>query len=204
MPPEMEVSHRRAPRLDADTREVRRLVAEAARGDAAALRVLYDRFSGTAMAVALRIVGSRGEAEEILQEAFLEVWRRAPEYDAARGEPGAWITTIVRSRSLDRLRSRASAERTAVASAEQELVPPAPSPLEDAERRLERERIGAALAALPAEQRGAVELAYYEGLSHSEIAARTGAPLGTVKTRIKLAVDKLAQLLGAPRPRRLQ
>lgn len=192
----MEASSARGRLAQVDGEELRQAVAGCARGDAQALRLLYDRLSPMAMALALRILGSRGEAEEILQEAFLEVWRRAREYDPRRGAPGAWVTTIVRSRALDRVRARASATRTAVASAEQVIVPPAPSPLEDTERRVERERIVAALAALPSEQRGAIELAYYEGLSHSEIAARTGTPLGTVKTRIKLAVDKLAQLLG--------
>jgi RNA polymerase sigma-70 factor, ECF subfamily len=174
----------------------RRLVERAAAGDAAALRSLYERYSGLGLALALRIVGRRSEAEEVLQEAFLAVWRRAPEYDAGRGEVGAWITTIVRTRALDRVRARAAAARMVAAQAAEPAPPPPPSPLEDAERKRAREEVGAALAALPDEQRRALELAYYDGLSQTEIAARTGAPLGTVKTRIKLAVDKLAGLLG--------
>ena len=170
-----------------------------ARGDATALRLLYDRLAPRALALAQRIVRVPGDAEEIVQEAFLQVWRRASEYDPARGDPDAWVVTIVRSRALDRLRARASVERTVLASAAEPVQPSAVSPLEDAERRVERERITTALATLPVEQRSCLELAYYEGLSHSQIAERTGAPLGTVKTRLKLAVDKLGALLGGSR-----
>jgi RNA polymerase sigma-70 factor (ECF subfamily) len=180
---------------EGERRELRSLVDRAARGDAEALRLLYDRLAPRAMAIAVRVLGARGEAEEVVQEVFLEVWRRARDYDATRGEPAAWITMIVRSRALDRLRTRATSERTAASSAREPAPPPSPSPAEDAEKRMERERVAAAMATLPGEQRVAVELAYWEGLSHSEIAERTGAPLGTVKTRIKLAVEKLGQML---------
>jgi RNA polymerase sigma-70 factor (ECF subfamily) len=180
-------------------REARAWVERCARGDAGALRLLYDRLAPRALALAQRILRVPGDAEEIVQEAFLQVWRHAAEYSPARGEPDAWVVTIVRSRALDRLRSRASTERTALASAAESVQAPAVSPLEDAERRVERERVTAALVALPDEQRKCLELAYYEGLSHSQIAERTGAPLGTVKTRLKLAVDKLGALLGGLR-----
>lgn len=185
---------------DSERRELRALVERAARGESEGLRLLYERLAARAMAVALRVLGSRGEAEEVVQEVFLEVWRRAREYDATRGEPAAWIIMIVRSRAVDRLRARATSERTVASSAREPAPPPGPSPLEDAERRMERERVAAALAALPGEQRAAVEMAYWEGLSHSEIAARTGTPLGTVKTRIKLAVEKLGQMLRGATP----
>jgi RNA polymerase sigma-70 factor (ECF subfamily) len=181
--------------LELESAELRRQVERAARGDAAGLRALYDRLAPRALALALRILGARGEAEEVVQEAFLEVWRRARDYDPARAEPSSWVVMITRSRALDRLRSRSTAERTAQSSAQEPREPAAPSPLEEAERRGARERIARALASLPAEQLQAIELAYYQGLSHSEIAARTGTPLGTVKTRIKLAMDKLAALL---------
>jgi RNA polymerase sigma-70 factor, ECF subfamily len=105
----------------------------------------------------------------------------------------------VRSRSIDRLRSQASAARTVQASANEPPSAGTISPLEDTVRRAERERVTAALTALPDEQRTCLELAYYEGLSHSQIAERTGAPLGTVKTRLKLAVDKLGVILGDAR-----
>lgn len=180
-------------------RELRAWVERCARGDASALRLLYDRLAPRALALAQRILRLPGDAEEIVQEAFLQVWRRAGEYNPARGEPDAWVVTIVRSRALDRLRSRASVERTALASAAEPVQTSTVSPLEDAERRVERERVTAALGALPVEQRTCLELAYYEGLSHSQIAERTGSPLGTVKTRLKLAVEKLGVLLGGSR-----
>jgi RNA polymerase sigma-70 factor (ECF subfamily) len=107
-----------------------------------------------------------------------------------------WLLTIARSRAIDRLRARAVRERTTQSV---EAPPPRPSPVEDLEQRMARERIQLALAELPAEQREALELAYFEGLSQREIAARTGDPLGTVKTRVRLAVMKLAGLLGGLR-----
>ncbi|MBY0279415.1 sigma-70 family RNA polymerase sigma factor [Candidatus Binatia bacterium] len=176
------------------------LLARVSGGDAAALRVLYDGCAGRALSIAYRILGSRSEAEEVVQETFVQVWRQAASYDASRGGAMAWIATIVRSRALDRLRSRAASER-AVARSEDETDPPtAPAPPELAAQRELRAQVTAALAALPVEQRSAIELAYYEGLSHSEIAARLGDPLGTVKTRVRLGLAKLASVLGAHHP----
>jgi len=180
-------------------RELRHWIERCGRGDAGALRLFYDRLAPRALALAARILRTQSDAEEVVQESFLHVWKRARDYDPTRGEPDAWLVTIVRSRAIDRLRSRASAERTVLASAKEPPPPSAISPLEDAEKRAERERIAAALGGLPDEQRTCLELAYYEGLSHSQIAERTGAPLGTVKTRLKLAVDKLGLLLGGSR-----
>jgi RNA polymerase sigma-70 factor (ECF subfamily) len=177
------------------------LLARVAGGDAAALRTLYDVCAGRAMSIAYRVLASRSEAEEVVQETFVQVWRQAASYDASRGGAMAWIATIVRSRALDRLRSRAASER-AVARSEDDpdAQPTAPAPAEVAAQRELRAQVMAALAALPVEQRSAIELAYYEGLSHSEIAARLGDPLGTVKTRVRLGLAKLASVLGAHRP----
>ena len=177
------------------------LLARVSGGDAAALRTLYDVCAGRAMSIAYRVLASRSEAEEVVQETFVQVWRQAASYDASRGGAMAWIATIVRSRALDRLRSRAASER-AVARSEDDpdAQPTAPAPAELAAQRELRAQVMAALAALPVEQRSAIELAYYEGLSHSEIAARLGDPLGTVKTRVRLGLAKLASVLGAHRP----
>ena len=147
------------------------------------------------MGVALRVLRERADAEEVLQETFIEVWRRAREYAPSRGSVEAWLLTIARTRAIDRLRSRAARGRMAEAvSAEPaQAVPKLPDMLsataEDAMR------VQAALCALPVEQRMALELAYWEGLSQTEIATRTGQPLGTVKTRVRLALLKLARLL---------
>ena len=177
------------------------LLARVSGGDAAALRTLYDVCAGRAMSIAYRVLASRSEAEEVVQETFVQVWRQAASYDASRGGAMAWVATIVRSRALDRLRSRAASER-AVARSEDDpdAQPTAPAPADLAAQRELRAQVMAALAALPVEQRSAIELAYYEGLSHSEIAARLGDPLGTVKTRVRLGLAKLASVLGAHRP----
>jgi RNA polymerase sigma-70 factor (ECF subfamily) len=170
------------------------LLRRVAAGDARALRRLYDRCAPTALALALRILRNRAEAEDTLQDAFLEAWKRAKSFDPRRGSATAWVMTIARSRALDRLRARGSVDRTAQAVAREQALP-LPLPIESAEQRQERDRLQRALSALPPEQRAVLELAYFEGLTQSEIAARTGDPLGTVKTRCRLALDKLAGLL---------
>lgn len=187
-----------APGPSAEAGEDARVLAAVARGDRAGLRTLYERHAGRALAIALRIMHSRAEAEEVVQDTFLEVWRRAAQYDRSRGSAGVWIATIARSRAIDRVRARGTAERTASAAAAE---PPseARGVLEEVEQRSARERIAAALGELPAEQRTAIELAYFEGLSQSEIAARTGDPLGTVKSRIRIALGRLASVFGATR-----
>ena len=173
----------------------RALLERVALGDSAALRALYERCSGRAFSIALRILRSRHEAEEVLQETFLHVWRRAKDYDAVRGGPEAWIVTIARSRAIDRLRSAGVAARAV--ENKDDFAPTAanPMPIEMAEQRQSRELVEIALKELPPEQRAVVELAYFEGLTQREIADRTGDPLGTVKTRVRLALFKLASVL---------
>jgi RNA polymerase sigma-70 factor (ECF subfamily) len=162
-----------------------------------ALRALYDLCSRKVMAVALRLLGDRAEAEDVVQETFLELWRRAKEYDPARADPTTWAIVIGRSRALDRLRARSSAVRAGAAlAAEPMSADPAPEP---AEAREEQQRVRAALSSLPSEQREVIELAYFDGLAQSEIAVRTGQPLGTVKTRVRLAMRKLETTLGGVR-----
>jgi RNA polymerase sigma-70 factor (ECF subfamily) len=173
-------------------RELLRLVAS---GDVGALRTLYNEHAPRAMAVAMRVLRAKPEAEDIVQETFLELWRRAAQYSVDRGGAVAWVVTIARSRAIDRLRSSASASR-AVDGASDHMEPPAEAhPHEETEKRRDEVRVAAALGELPPEQRQTIELAYFEGLSQSEIAAKTGSPLGTVKMRVKLAMTKLAALL---------
>ena len=164
------------------------LAAAAAVGAAAgaeALRHLYRECNGRVMAVALRILGDRAEAEDVVQETFLELWRRAAAYDPARSAPATWAVLVARSRALDRLRSRTSAARASEASGRDPSLHPAVEPVE---ARQDRERVRRALDDLPAEQRETLDLAYFEGL-----------PLGTVKTRLRLAMAKLQASL-APAP----
>jgi RNA polymerase sigma-70 factor (ECF subfamily) len=175
----------------------RELLSRVAHGDVAALRTLYDEHAPRAMAIALRILRSAQEAEDIVQETFLELWRRARQFDAARGGAVAWVVTIARSRAIDRLRATGTADRAVAGAAAGEGLTPAPfpAPHAEAERRRDELRVASALSALPEEQRQTIELAYFEGLSQSEIAERTGSPLGTVKMRVKLAIAKLSRLL---------
>ena len=175
---------------DSDQSLFRRVAAR----EAQALRILYDRCAGVALGVALRILRNRTEAEDVVQEAFLEAWKRAGTFDARRGSATAFVLSIARSRALDRVRSRGSTER-ALSSLGREDGPPVPLPIESAEHRQDRDRVQAALATLPAEQRQVLELAYFEGLTQREIADRLKDPLGTVKTRARLALEKLAVLL---------
>jgi RNA polymerase sigma-70 factor (ECF subfamily) len=163
-----------------------------------ALAELYDRYAPLLLGVTRRILGGAGEAEEVLQETFLQAWAQAPRYDPARSSVSTWLVLIARSRALDRLRARRSRERTADASAAEPRRPDASPRLDESVLHAERrERVRAALAELPAEQRQVLELAFWQGLSQSEIATRTGAPLGTVKTRALLAMKKVRQTLRA-------
>jgi RNA polymerase sigma-70 factor (ECF subfamily) len=176
----------------------RELLTRVAHGDVNALRELYDQHAPRAMAIAFRILRRAEEAEDIVQETFLEVWRRASQFDPGRGGAVAWVVTIARSRAIDRLRATATVDRTMEgASTAPDLLMPVefPSPGLEVERRRDQVRVADALSTLPAEQRKTIELAYFEGLSQSEIATRTSSPLGTVKMRVKLALAKLSALL---------
>lgn len=165
------------------------------RGDEAALGSLYDRYRLILFALLVRILNSRQEAEDILQEVFIQVWRRAGNFDEKRGKPFTWLVTLARSRAIDRLRQLSARERLAVASAE-EAPPEASDAAVDAYRSEQKEIVAEALAQLPEEQRHSLVLAYFEGLTQSEIATRLGTPLGTVKTRMRSGMIKLRELLG--------
>lgn len=161
-----------------------------------ALRALYLEHAPRAMAIAVRILRDPCEGEDIVQETFVELWRRAAQYDGARGGAASWIVTIARSRAIDRLRAAGAAGRAIEGATNVQASAALPSPSDELEQRRDQARIADALATLPAEQRQTIELAYFEGLSQSEIAARTGNPLGTVKMRVKLAMGKLAAFFG--------
>lgn len=179
--------------------EVERIVA----GQAESLRRAYDLHAGRVLALALRIVRSRAEAEDVVQDTFLELWRRAREFDPARGELSAWIMSIARSRCIDRVRRakvRTRLAQTAGEAAGFETEGRASEvPDETAVLSQRGQRVRALLSALPSEQRTALELAYFEGLTQAQIAEQTGTPLGTVKTRLRLALEKLSPQLEALR-----
>jgi RNA polymerase sigma-70 factor (ECF subfamily) len=178
-------------RASDDLAIVRRMVA----GESDALAELYDRFAPLLLAVARRILGGAGDAEEVLQEAFLQAWNQAERYDPGRSSVSTWLVLIARSRALDRLRGRGARDRAAAAAAAEPTADTSSSLDEHVLHRERRRRVKEALAAIPEEQRRVLELAFYEGLSQSEIATRTGTPLGTVKTRALLGMKKLRQAL---------
>lgn len=167
-----------------------------AHGDEHALAHIYDRYRVVLFGLLVRILNSREEAEDVLQEVFLQVWRRAADFDEKRGRPFTWLVTLARSRAIDRLRALASRERLAQAGAreESEQISDAAS---DAIRAEQRDLVTNALAQLPDEQKRALMLAYFDGLTQSEIATRLGAPLGTVKTRMRAGMTKLRELLAS-------
>jgi RNA polymerase sigma-70 factor, ECF subfamily len=177
----------------------RELVRRCSHGDATALESLYDRYAASVCALALRVCGTLAEAEEITQEVFWQLWKQAARFDPARGSLAAWLMTMTRNRALDGVRARGSAGETAERAAQARTDdPPAPASPETSSSDGERARaVRRALAELPPPQRDALELAYYGGLSHREIAQRTGEPLGTIKSRIAQAVARLRQALGA-------
>ncbi len=179
------------------TGEAEDLLERVARGDRDAVMALYDRFAPVLLAVALRIVGARSEAEDVVQEVFSRAWREAPIFDRTRGSAAAWLVTLTRNRSIDSVRARKRRDRHEEDQTREEpLVIEAPTTPEvsvvDAERAA---AVRVALESLRREQRVVLELAYFSGLSHSEIAERLGQPLGTVKTRIAQAVKRLREEL---------
>jgi RNA polymerase sigma-70 factor (ECF subfamily) len=167
-----------------------------ARGDEAALARLYDSYRVILFGLLVRILNSREEAEDILQDVFIQVWRRAKDFDEKRGRPFTWLVTLARSRAIDRLRLLGARQRLA-ASAGADQPDEASDALTDTIKVSQKEIVHRALAQLPDEQRHTLVLAYFEGLTQSEIASKLGAPLGTVKTRMRSGMIKLRALLGA-------
>jgi RNA polymerase sigma-70 factor, ECF subfamily len=163
------------------------LVHAMARGDAEALALLYDRYSGTMLALAHRIVGRGAEAEDVIHDVFLEAWRHSADYDATRGSVKSWLLLRARSRSLDVQKSaRVSKQASALDDSWlAELADPSGGESPD------RQRIRKVLLALPPEQREVLLLGYFEGLSSSEIALRVGVPIGTVKSRVAAGLSAL-------------
>lgn len=177
------------------------LVPAIARGDVSAFEALYDRHSSTVYAVLLRILANAEDAQEVLQETFVKAWTNAKMFDAVRGTEVAWLISIARSRGIDRLRSRRlRSDRENDAGREVSIHSSFVETTTGAEHAVqseERAAVRSALAELPEAQRIALELAYFEGMSQSEIAAKLGEPLGTVKTRMQLGMKKLRERLQA-------
>lgn len=175
------------------------LLPAVARGDLEAFEALYDRYSSTLYGLLLRILANPDDAQEVLQEAFTKAWTSAKMFDQSRGSEAAWLISIARSRGIDKLRARRTrGEREDEAGREISAVAgfvDKSTGADAAIRSQERIAVRGALAELPEAQRVALELAYFEGLSQSEIAARLNEPLGTIKTRMQLGMKKLRERL---------
>ena len=162
------------------------LIARVRAGDENAMADVYDRYSGIVYAVAMRVLGNTSSAEDVVQEVFLQLWRHPHAFDADRGKLAPWLAVIARNRSIDVLRKRPMEDDI------DELPVSTGVNLEDeAAERLAIARVRGVLAQLPQEQRRLLEMAFFEGMTHSEIAGKTGEPLGTVKTRIRTGLQAL-------------
>jgi RNA polymerase sigma-70 factor (ECF subfamily) len=173
-------------------------LAQAGAGDSASLGALYDRHVRAVYSIALRVVKDEADAEEVVQEVFVQAWRTARRYDQSRGTVAAWLVTMARTRAIDRLRARRARPDSGAGGSDDVWSTRAagsidPAETIDAER--DARRVREALDQLPVVQRLALELAYFEGLTQSQIADRLEEPLGTVKTRIRLGLIKLRDAL---------
>jgi RNA polymerase sigma-70 factor (ECF subfamily) len=155
-------------------------------GDQGAMAQLYDRYSSVVYAIALRVLGDTGAAEDVLQEVFLQLWRNPSAFDAARGNLGSWLAVVTRNRAIDSLR-----KRRPETDIENVVLSVAPDLAGEADRARAAEKVRGVMGAMAPAQRSALEMAYWEGMSHSEIADKTGEPLGTVKTRIRAGLIAL-------------
>src|SRR5437773_5737757 len=173
------------------------LIRVMAAGDRDAFARFYDRYAPLVFPFVLRIVRDRADAADVLQDVFWEAWRGAAAYDSARGTPEAWIFARARTRAIDRVRAVRRRGETFVAPVDERVAAAAPEPGGDAAARVgNRDLVLGALGRLPEAQREALALAYYGGLTQTEIAERLKQPLGTVKTRIRLGLERLREVLG--------
>lgn len=155
------------------------------------MALLYDRYGSIVYSVALRVLGDTGSAEDVLQDVFMQLWRNPNSFDSSRGSLGPWLAVIARNRAIDAIR-----KRRPETDIDDVIISVQPDMASDAERGLAMEKVRDAMESMAAPQRTALEMAYFEGLTHSEIAEKTGEPLGTIKTRIRtglLALRKVFQ-----------
>ena len=178
-----------------------RLIQEIARGNRDAFERFYDRYASLVYALALRILHVRSDAQDLLQEVLLQVWRQAGSYSPERGSPEAWLLTITRSRAIDKHRSVRRIERGLPATGEPSRLEGGGKMESGTTQSDARLTLHGALQKMPEAQRTVLELAYFDGLTQSEIAVRLGEPLGTVKTRIRAALQRLRELIGAQAPK---
>jgi RNA polymerase sigma-70 factor, ECF subfamily len=168
------------------------LLSRVGQGDESAMETVFRRYSGAVYSVALRVLHDSGQAEDVMQEIFLQLWRKPAAFVQGRGALGAWLVVVTRNRAIDLLRRRKLTD-----SVDDVVLASPINVADDAERNAMMEKVRGVLANLPPEQRKSLELAYFEGLTHTEIASRTGDPLGTVKTRIRQALITLRKAFQA-------
>lgn len=155
-----------------------------------AMAALFDRYAGLVYSVALRVLRDTGQAEDVMQEIFFQLWRNPDSFSSARGSLGAWLLVVARNRAIDQLRQRRPTEQV-----EEVVVASSTNLQSEAERSIMMQRVRGILRDLPREQQDSLQMAFFDGLSHSEIAEKTGQPLGTVKTRIRSALTSLRKRL---------
>lgn len=172
-------------------------LARAATGDEAAFGEFYDHVASAVYGTVLKVLRNPAMAEEVTQEVFLELWRTAPRYDAGRGSPRTWATTVAHRRAVDRVRSEQAARNREEVDAHH-VDRPADQVVDEVVLGFERDEVAAAMARLTPVQRDAIALAYYEGRTYREVAELLGVPEGTIKTRIRDGIGRLREMMGAP------
>jgi RNA polymerase sigma-70 factor (ECF subfamily) len=173
------------------------LIQKVANQDRDAFSQLYDRFFSLVFTLAMRMLKVRSDAEDLLQEVFVQVWRQAQSYSAQRGSPEAWIVNIARSRAIDKIRSIRRMEKSFVLTDDPARAESSENVESSAAESEARMAMNSALANLPETQRKVLELAYFDGLTQTEIANRLAEPLGTIKTRMRSGIQRLRDMLGA-------
>jgi len=159
-------------------------------GDQEAMSALFDRYGTMVYSVALRVLKDTGDAEDVMQEIFVQMWKNPGAFVSGRGSLGGWLVVVARNRSIDVIRRRRPSEQVELFA-----LPSSTNLVQEAERNSLLEKIRGVMLSLPVEQQKSVELAFFEGLTHSEISEKTGDPLGTVKTRIRLALNTIRKAL---------
>lgn len=182
---------------DTGTLSDHELLVQIQRGDATAFACLYDRYSRLTYGLALRMLGDPGAAEEVVQESFLTLWRQAESYGEERGAVRSWLMTMIHHRAIDAIRRRRYREEQQEELDELTVPPDSSDTLAEAQRNVEGELIRTLLDELPPDQRHSLVMAYFDGLTHDEIARTLGLPLGTVKGRLRMGLQKLRLLLQA-------
>lgn len=172
------------------------LIQKVANQDRDAFSQLYDRFSSLVFTLAMRMLRARSDAEDLLQEVFVQVWRQAQSYSVQRGSPEAWIINIARSRAIDKIRSIRRMEKSFVLTDDPARAESSDNVESSAAESEARMAMNSALANLPDTQRKVLELAYFDGLTQTEIANRLAEPLGTIKTRMRSGIQRLRDMLG--------